>query len=85
MGIDEKVEGGTPKKLEEETKYFESIKEELLKESPGKYVAIKGKEIIYVGSSKGDVIEEVFVKRGERGAVLIMEIAKEQKVHRIRI
>lgn len=76
-----------PNTLEAEMDYFEKHMEELLKLYEGKYVAIKGKEVICVKDSADDIIKEVytngamikgrFIKGSEIGAVLIQKVTKE--------
>lgn len=71
--------------LSTEIAYFNEKKEEFLKVHEGEYVAIKGKEVICFKKSEGDVIKEVYVKRGEKGPVLIRRVTREEPIHFIRI
>lgn len=75
--------------LAEEMAYFEKHKEEWLKdpEYSGRYVAIKGQEVICVKDTEEEIIEEVygkgavikerFVKGSEVGDALITRIERE--------
>jgi hypothetical protein len=71
--------------LSTEIAHFNEKKEEFLKVHEGEYVAIKGKEVICFKKSEGDVIKEVYVKRGEKGPVLIRRVTREEPIHFIRI
>lgn len=73
--------------LVREMAWFKKHEEELLKQYEGKYVAIKGDEVICVKDSADDIVKEVytngaaikgrFVKGSEVGGVLIRKVTKE--------
>lgn len=80
------VSGGLP--LAVERAYFEDRKEKLLGDYKGKYVAIKGCEIICIRDTENEVIEEVyakgarvrgrFTKGSDMGDVLIKKVAERE-------
>lgn len=85
------IQGSSPEgehnSLARELSWFEGHEKELLKQYEGKYVAIKGEEVICVKDSADDIVKEVytngaaikgrFVKGSEVGGVLIRKITKE--------
>ena len=68
--------------LERELRYFESIKDDLLKRYDGKYVLIKGENLIDVFSSFEDAYKEG-VKRFGNSPFLIKKVEKIEPIEEV--
>lgn len=62
------------KPLQREYEYFLEIREDLAKENDGKYVAIKGQEVLGIYDDYMAAANAVYVDH-ERGTVLMQEIS----------
>lgn len=62
--------------LEREYEYYLSIREELAEEHDGKFVAIKGQEVLGIYANYIEAASDVYAKH-ERGTVLMQEIRKD--------
>lgn len=79
--------GGKHNSLAGELVWFEEHEDELLRQYEGKFVAIKGEEVVCVKDSADDIVKEVytrgatinggFVKGSEVGDVLIRKVTRE--------
>ncbi len=64
------------KPLEEEYDYYLDIREELAREHNGKYVAIKGKEVLGIFDNYRQAADAVYVEH-EYGTVLMQELGRD--------
>ena len=64
------------KPLQREYEYFLEIREDLAKENDGKFVAIKGQEVLGIYDDYMAAANAVYVDH-ERGTVLMQEISKD--------
>ena len=64
------------KPLEKEYEYYLSIREELAKENKGKYVAIKGREVLGIFDDYRQAANAVYVEH-EYGTVLMQELGRD--------
>lgn len=64
------------KPLEKEYKYYLEIRQKLAKENHGKYVAIKGKEVLGIFDNYRQAADAVYLEH-EYGTVLMQELGRD--------
>ncbi len=64
------------KPLEQEYDYYLDIREELARDHNGKYVAIKGKEVLGIFDNYRQAAEAIYVEH-EYGTVLMQELGRD--------
>ncbi len=70
------------KSLESDFEYFLEIQAELAREHDGKFVAIKGQEVLGIFADYLEAANAVYVEH-ERGTVLMQTISKDPEAHTV--